>query len=117
MLAQYQEEAEEEIKRELGEVLRRGERDVVLDMAFYERKTREAYRGLIGREGGGRYRVVLVVFRGSEEAVWRRLEGRNGRGNGEGGGEGWGVSREVLGGYLEGFEWPVGEGEVLVKVE
>jgi hypothetical protein len=75
------------------------------------------YRGLIETEGGGRYRVVVVVFRAEEEVLWGRIEERQKRDNAEGGGEGDRVDREMLKRYIEGFEWPVGEGEVVVRVE
>ena len=90
---------------------------MVLDMAFYSKETREEYRGLIEKEGEGRYRVAVVVLRGGEEVLWERIERRRMVGNVEGGGEGDVVSREQLRGYIEGFEWPEGEGEIVVGVE
>lgn len=117
LLSRYQDEAESKIKGELGALLREGKRDVVLDMSFYSREMRGVYRGLIETEGGGRYRVVVVVFRAEEEVLWGRIEERQKRDNAEGGGEGDRVDREMLKRYIEGFEWPVGEGEVVVRVE
>lgn len=89
---------------------------MVLDLAFYEKATREEYRKIVEEVGNGSYEVVLVVFKGSEEVLWGRIEGRRlAQGNGEG--EGMSVERAVLGEYIEGFEWPDGEGEVVVLVE
>lgn len=113
LIAQYQDEAEELLKAELTRLLREGKRDVVIDNAFYDKGTRDEYRELVGREGRG-YEVVIFVFRVEEEELWGRIEGRQGRGNVEGGGEGMRIEREVLRGWIEGFEWPVGEGEVEV---
>ncbi|TVY58688.1 hypothetical protein LSUE1_G008497, partial [Lachnellula suecica] len=61
--AGFQEEAEVSIKSELKQLLEAGKKDVVLDMAFYARETRDEYRGLIEKYGRGGYRVVLVVLR------------------------------------------------------
>lgn len=80
------------------------------------------------KEGAGAYGVVLVVFkvRGTveeqERVLWRRIEGRGRewlRSRDEVGGkgrEGMLVEKEVLREYLRGFEWPDGEGEVVVDV-
>ena len=53
--------------------------------------------------------------------LWRRVEGRRladeeARGRGERT-DGVIVSREKLRGFVRGFEWPEGEGEVVVRVE
>ncbi|CZR64574.1 related to ATP/GTP-binding protein [Phialocephala subalpina] len=114
-------EAETALIQTLKQTLEEGERDVVLDLSFWSKEMREEYREIIEKEGGGRYEIVLLVFKGSEEVLWRRVEGRRVqdeklRENGEGG-EGMSVDRETLRGYLEGFEWP-GEDEehFLVRV-
>jgi hypothetical protein len=89
----------------------------VIDNAFFARETRDEYKELIAGEGEGRYGVVLVVFRVSEERLWGRIEGRGRRGNVERGGEGISVGRGTLRGWVEGFEWQVGEGELVLFVE
>jgi hypothetical protein len=61
-----------------------------------------------------RYKVVLVVFRGREEVIWERIQAREGRWREEGMGEGRPVSRELLAQFLRGFEWPDGEGEIVI---
>jgi hypothetical protein len=63
-----------------------------------------------------RYKVVLVVFRGSEEVIWERIQKREERWTEEGMGEGRPVSRELLAQFLRGFEWRDGEGEIVVDV-
>jgi hypothetical protein len=56
-----------------------------------------------------------------EEVLWRRVEGRRlADGEAKGRGErtdGVIVNREKLRGFARGFEWPEGEGEVVVRVE
>jgi hypothetical protein len=119
-----QAEAEKELKVELEELLNEGERDAVLDLS---KERREEYREFIGRMGKGRYGVLLVVFRveggmeREEEVLWGMIEGRRmqdeiavGKGERR---DGVIVSRERLGVFIRGFEWPDGEGEVVVRVQ
>ena len=58
----------------------------------------------------------MVVFRGSEEMLWERIQSREARWEEEGMGEGRPVGRELLRKFLEGFEWPDGEGEICVDI-
>jgi predicted kinase len=117
----FQEEAHSLVISQLEEILRVGKEDVVLDLAFYKKEQRDRFRGIVRREGGGRYGVLLVVFR-VEGGDRGRVEGRRVdikravRESGERVG-GVVVSREVLSGFVGGFEWPGGEGEVVLWVE
>jgi hypothetical protein len=89
---------------------------VEVDNSFWRRDVREEYRELVEVEGKGRHGVVLVVFRGEEEVIWGRIQGRERMGIGVWKGEGRTVDRELLGSFFRGFEWPIGEGEILVDV-
>ncbi|KAE9371613.1 P-loop containing nucleoside triphosphate hydrolase protein [Stipitochalara longipes BDJ] len=111
-----QNEASEGVSRELERVLREGEKDVVLDLALWEREQRDGWREIIEREGSGRYQVVLVVFKGTEEVLWKRIKGREERWAEEGMSEGRPIGRELLAQFVRGFEWPDGEGEIVVDV-
>jgi predicted kinase len=124
----FQEEARSIVISELERILKEGELDVVLDLAFYARGQRDRFREIIERVGKGRYAVVLVVFRveggdreREEEVLWRRVEGRRiADEEAKGRGERTDVvivSREKLRGFVRGFEWPEGEGEVVLRVE
>lgn len=71
-------------------------------------------------EKGGRW--VLVCFRvRDKEVLWRRIEARRaareGMEEGKKGDAAYEISREVFESYWSGFEWPEGEGEVVVEVE
>ena len=96
---------------------------MVLDLAFWAREQRDRYREIVERVGKGVYSVVLVVFRvgegdreREEEVLWRRIEGRRVddeiavRERGERR-DGVIVSREKLGTFVRGFEWPVERGD------
>jgi len=105
----------------LKSLLDQGSLDVVLDLSFYTKSWRDEMRELIREHGKGKYEVLLVVFRGDKEVLWERLKKRNSLFEGveedRGSLEGLPVSREMLMGWLDGFEWPDGEGEVVVSVE
>jgi hypothetical protein len=120
-LEQLQDEASETLDGELNRLLRAGEKDIVVDLAFYSKKDREECRRTIEREGKGAYQIVLVVFKGTEGSLWKRIEGRreqNQRAREGGKGyEGLSINRETLRIFLEGFEWPDGEGEIVLPVE
>ncbi|KAE8444720.1 hypothetical protein EG329_014280 [Mollisiaceae sp. DMI_Dod_QoI] len=119
--SQLQSEAEEVVIQHLKTLLRDGKKDVVLDLSFYSKEMRDEYRGMIEEDGEGRCETILVVFKGTEEVLWRRIEERRkwieekwSRGEGS---EGMSVGRETLRMYLRGFEWPgEDEGGILIEV-
>ena len=85
--------------------------DVVLDRSFFAKEDRDRFKAVIEREGG---RWVLVYLKASKEVLWRRIqerwaEPRHADSANE-------ITREILEGYWEGWEAPVGEGEVVVEV-
>jgi hypothetical protein len=89
---------------------------VVVDLSFWRKEARGWCRERVRELGKGKYGVVLVVFRGSEEVLWERIRRREERWREEGLGEGRPVGRELLGRFVRGFEWPDGEGEIVVDV-
>lgn len=111
--SELQEEAEKELKAQFSNLLE-ARKDVVLDMSFWSKEFRDEWRHLVEKGGHGEYRVVLVVFRGSEEVLWERIGRRKREIDGKG--EGMTIDRETLKIYFEGFEWPEGEDEVFVEV-
>ncbi|KAK1756712.1 P-loop containing nucleoside triphosphate hydrolase [Echria macrotheca] len=107
----YQEEADVEYMSNLKTLL--GEaRDVVVDRALYSREDRKNFKKLVEEMGG---RWILVFFRpASKDVIWSRIEQRQ-RGplNADSAFE---MTNDILDRYWEGFEWPDGEGEVVVDV-
>jgi hypothetical protein len=66
---------------------------------------------------------VLVYFQASEETLWKRIEQREAdriselRNGGTGTGDSvYKVTREVLRRYVNGFQVPQGEGEIIIQV-
>jgi gluconate kinase len=112
--AALQDEAEAFLHGDLLRLLRGKAHDVILDFAFAFREMRDEWRAIV-EEGGGR--VVLVYLDAGEEMLWRRIGERRARPVDADSVAGNEISRETLRMYYEGFERPVGEGEVVIKVE
>lgn len=106
----YQDEAAALFRSELTTLLAAGERDFILDRSFYAKSDREEFKRLV-EEAGGRW--VLVFLRVGKEELWKRIEGRRM------GVRGPDSAREIewslLGEFVEGFEEPVGEGEIVIE--
>jgi predicted kinase len=111
-----QEDASEWVEGELRRLIEEGKRDVVADLSFWSKDERERWRKAVREQGDGRYGVVLVVFRGGEQVLWERIQVREKRWREEGMGEGRPVGKELLAQFVRGFEWPDGEGELIVDV-
>lgn len=116
----YQDEARAAITTELKTLLARGERDVVLDLSFWNKAYREEYKTLI--EGAGA-RWVLVFLDAGREVLWERVTKRrekrdalDEKDKGRDGDSAFDVDGDVFEMYLAGFERPDGEGEVVVPV-
>ncbi|KAK0629463.1 hypothetical protein B0T17DRAFT_186726 [Bombardia bombarda] len=111
-ITEYQEEAAFECEKQLRELLDKGERNVVLDTSLYSKEDRDFFRGLVEEKGG---RWILVFFRpASKDIIWNRIERR--REQGVNADSALDITPELLDQYWEGFENPVGEGEVVVDV-
>ncbi|KAJ9156222.1 hypothetical protein NKR23_g1210 [Pleurostoma richardsiae] len=86
-------------------------RDLVLDRSFYARADRDDFQREIEAAGA---RAVLVHLRAGEELLWRRICERSARERNAD--SALDISRELLRQYVEGFEEPVGEGEIVIDV-
>ncbi|KFX89445.1 hypothetical protein V495_02367 [Pseudogymnoascus sp. VKM F-4514 (FW-929)] len=71
--SEYQDEANEALKVRLKEILQGGKNDVVVDLSFAFRASRDEYRAIVEAGGG---RVVLVYLKTDVSELRRRIEGR-----------------------------------------
>lgn len=102
-------------ERTEGEMTGMIKRSVIVDLSMPTKEEREEWKELIGREGG---KAVVVAFdsRGKEEVLWDRVRKRR-EGKEVGADNACEVTREMLKGFMEGFEWPEeGEAEVVIRV-
>ncbi|GAB1201023.1 hypothetical protein APSETT444_010407 [Aspergillus pseudonomiae] len=106
----YQLEAEKALRAELITALTRGQVDLVLDFSFAFRAVREEWKRLIEGLGG---RWVLVFLDVDAAELRRRVQARNERVDKDGDSAFY-VTEEILEQYLEGFERPHGEGEIVL---
>jgi predicted kinase len=101
--------AEDALRSRLVALLQAGT-DVVLDLSFWQRASREQYKQLI-EELGGRWRLLYLKV-GPQE-LRRRLAERSERFDAN---AAFAVSDERLAGYLASFEEPHAEGEELITL-
>lgn len=93
----------------------------MLDLALYSMEVRDGYRQIVKNKGNGVYEIVLIVFKGGEDVLWRRIERRkleheDARKEGKER-EGMSINREMLRVWLNEFDWPDGEGEIVLYVK
>lgn len=104
------EEADAEFFETAKQMLSSGKNDIVLDRAFYAKEDRDAYKQLVESSGA---RWVLVFLKAPKELLWQRIQTRRAAGvNADCALE---ISKELLDIFYDGFEVPVGEGEVVVN--
>ncbi|KAM5377542.1 hypothetical protein ACJZ2D_004911 [Fusarium nematophilum] len=116
----YQTEAQKLLKAELVRILREKQRDIVLDLSFYNWEYRNEYRDIIEPNGG---RCVLVFLDADNETLWRRIGQRRAKRDAldvadknRDGDSAYNIDEETFEMYCDGFERPEGEGELVIKV-
>jgi predicted kinase len=120
----YQIEAESSLRQQLENTLRSSaQRDgnlppyVILDFSFAHKETRDEWKNLI-EQGGGRW--ILVYMDVEFDEIRRRVRERNHqRETGvrkNDADAAYDVTKEVLEMYIQGFERPVGEGEINLRL-
>lgn len=108
----YQDEAESVLRNELAQLLRRGSQDAILDFSFAFRKSRDEWKRLV-EESGGRW--VLVYLDVGADELRRRVRARN-RLDVKDGDSAFFVTDEILEIFLAGFQRPIGEDEVVLRL-
>jgi predicted kinase len=108
----YQEEAAAALRSELAQLVQQGSRDAILDFAFAFQETRDEWKDLI-EESGGRW--VLVYLDVDADELRRRVKARNQLAVKDGD-SAFLVTAEILESFIAGFERPVGEGEVVLRL-
>jgi predicted kinase len=87
-------------------------RDFILERSFYAKEDRDEFKALVE---GHRSRWVLVYLKAtSKEASWERIRRRAAQERDAN--SAFEIRREVFEMYWNGFEHPVGEGEVVFEV-
>ncbi|KFY42255.1 hypothetical protein V494_02502 [Pseudogymnoascus sp. VKM F-4513 (FW-928)] len=108
--SEYQDEANDALKVRLQKILQDGKNDVVMDLSFAFRASRDEYRKII--EAGGA-RAVLVYLKTDVSELRRRIEERAAAGLDAD--SAFKMTPEIFDRYVNGFEKPVGEGELVIQ--
>lgn len=104
---EYREEAERKLRNRLIKLIQ-DKQPVVIDFSFWDRVRRNQYKKLI-EDSGGKWKLIYLKVHPNN--LRERLKIRNKRFDANS----FPISEELLTSYLNGFEVPNGEGEIVIK--
>lgn len=107
---EYSIEADAEYHQTFRRLLSAGQADIILDRAFYAKEDRDEFRAIVEEFNA---RLVLVSIRIDEEVLWRRINER--RRKGVDANSALEISEDLFRMYVDNFEHPEGEGEIVVE--
>ena len=110
MIEEYKKEAERKLRNQLIKLIKliQDKQQVVIDFSFWNRVRREQYKKLIEKYGG---KWKLIYLKVHPDDLRERLKIRNKRFDANA----FPITEEVLMSYLNGFETPKGEGEIVIE--
>ena len=103
---EYRKDAESKLRKRLIQLIH-DKQQVVIDFSFWDRLRRNEYKKLI-EESGGKWKLVYLKVHPDE--LRKRLKLRNQRFDANS----FPISDELLNSYVNGFEVPSDEGEIVV---
>ncbi|MEG9295194.1 ATP-binding protein [Mangrovibacillus sp. Mu-81] len=106
-IEEYKKEAEETLRSRLLNLIRQ-KQNVVIDFSFWDRARRDRYKKLI-ENSGGKWRLIYLKVHPDD--LRDRLTLRNQRFDANS----FPISEGLLTSYLEGFQIPEGEGEIVLE--
>ncbi|WP_449443515.1 AAA family ATPase [Ureibacillus acetophenoni] len=104
---EYRKEAEDRLRNRLIKLIH-DKKQVVIDFSFWNRDRRNEYKKLI-EDCGGKWKLIYLKVHQNE--LRKRLKLRNNRFDANS----FPISDELLTTYLNGFEIPEGEGEIVIE--
>lgn len=104
---EYRKDAERKLRKRLIKLIH-DKQQVVIDFSFWDRVRRNEYKKLIEDRGG---KWILIYIKVHTNDLRERLKIRNKRFDANS----FPISEELLDSYLNGFEVPEGEGEIVIK--
>lgn len=105
---EYLEESHKRIRNKLIKLTQEN-RKIVLDSSFWSRAERDEYKQLT-EENGGKWKLIYLKVDANE--LRRRLKIRSERFDAN---AAFPITEEILSSFLEGFEEPEGEGEIVIE--
>ena len=106
-IEEYKIAAERKLRDHLIKLIQ-DKQQVVIDFSFWNRETRDQYKQLIEKAGG---KWKLIYLKVHEEDLRERLKKRNKRFDANA----FPITEDLLTSYLNGFEIPIGEGEIVIE--
>ncbi|WP_337019289.1 ATP-binding protein [Oceanobacillus massiliensis] len=103
----YQVEAEKRLRNYLMRLIQDKQR-VVIDFSFWQKSKREEYKKLI-EETGGEWKLIYLKV--SPDIIQKRLDKRSKRFDAN---AAFPITEKTLASYLDGFEVPSQEGEIVI---
>ena len=105
-IEEYKKVAERKLRNYLIKLIH-DKRQVVIDFSFWDRTRRNEYKQLIEKSGG---KWKLIYLKVHDDDLRERLIIRNKRLDANA----FPITEEILTSYLNGFEVPIGEGEIVI---
>ncbi|MFE7062011.1 AAA family ATPase [Sutcliffiella sp. NPDC057660] len=104
----YKEDAERKLRNQLIKLIQ-DKQQVVVDFSFWQRSRRNQYKQLI-EEAGGKWSLIYLKVHPND--LRKRLKVRSQRFDAN---AAFTITEEILTSYLNGFEAPTGEGEIIIE--
>ena len=101
------EETEKRLRQKMVELIKTGQ-NLVIDFSFWNKANRDKYRKLILEAGG---KSELVYMKADKEVLRKRLKARNQSIHSN---SPFVITDEILDHHYNGFQEPVGEGEIVL---
>ncbi len=105
-IEEYKKDAEKNLRNRLIKLIH-DKQQVVIDFSFWDRARRYQYKKLI-EDSGGKWKLIYLKVQPND--LLERLKLRNKRFDANS----FPISEEILTSYLNGFEIPNGEGEMVI---
>lgn len=106
-MEEFDKAAEQKLRNKLIELIH-NKQQVVIDFSFWNRAKRDSYKRMIEKSGG---KWKLIYLKVHKDDLRARLKRRNNRFDANA----FPVTEELLAIYLNSFEIPEGEGELVVE--
>ena len=108
---EYQQEAHRDCEERLVRLLRDKNKNIMLDRSFWNKRDRDEVKQIIESHGA---KWVLIYLKASKKVLWERIQRRKaGPNTAE---SAFDVTEGILDQYIEGFEAPDGEGDIVLEV-
>ncbi|MCM3595072.1 ATP-binding protein [Metabacillus idriensis] len=104
----YKEEAEKKLRKRMVKFIQNQE-NAVVDFSFWQRARRNQYKQII-EAAGGKWKLIYLKVHPDE--LRKRLKIRSQRFDAN---AAFPITEEILLSFLNGFEEPIGEGEIVIE--